>query len=211
RRPGFDARFEYESRQFYPNYGQMRFVANPGAPAFAAWAADYHRRLLAANPVADGVFMDNSSGRPPTGAAVLVESTDPDPPEFAAVFGAVNRAIAPKWVLANTTGGGVWADGVARQVPATIEEFAVRPLTHTWAQFRDLADKVARGLSASFPPGYLILDTLSSGGSSTDPRTRLAALAYYYLLPGRHPTLLMTCGGGETASPWCAPLFRPDG
>src|SRR5262249_37245971 len=79
--------------------------------------------------------------------------------------------------------------------------------THTWAQFRDLADKVARGLSASFPPGYLILDTLSSGGSSTDPRTRLAALAYYYLLADRHATMLMTWGGEEPASAWSRHWF----
>ena len=88
----------------------------------------------------------------------------------------------PKWVLANTSGGGTDADRVVRQVPATIEEFALRPLAQTWAQFQDLADTVARRLALTEPPGYLILDSLSTGGSPTDPRTRMAALAYYYLL-----------------------------
>ena len=41
-----DARFVYESRLFYPYYGQMRFVTNPSAPAVRHWAADYHVRLL---------------------------------------------------------------------------------------------------------------------------------------------------------------------
>ena len=31
RRAGYDARFVYESRLFYPYYGQMRFVTNPSS------------------------------------------------------------------------------------------------------------------------------------------------------------------------------------
>lgn len=202
RRPGFDARFSYESRLFYPAYGQMRFVTNPAGVGVAAWAADYHRRLLAANPKADGLFMDNSGGRAPTDRAVLVELTDTYATDYGAVLGAVNRAIAPRWVLANTSGGGTDADRVARQVPASIEEFALRPLGHNWVQFRDLADTVARRLTLADPPGYLVLDSLSTGGSPTDPRTRMSALAYYYLLADPDATLFMTWGGEEPASAW---------
>jgi Bacterial Ig domain len=219
RRPGLDARFAYESRLFYPYYGQMRFVTNPSGKGVAAWAAEYHRRLLQAHPEADGVFLDNSAGKPPTGGAALVEPTDTYAADYAAVLGSVNRRIAPKWVLANTSGGGAAADGVVRQVPATIEEFALRPLAHNWSQFRDTADLVARRLSLKAPPGYLILDTLSAGGAPTDPRTRLAALAYYYLLADPDATFLMTWGGEEPASAWSRHWFdaiafdvgRPEG
>jgi hypothetical protein len=202
RRAGFDARFAYESRLFYPHYGQMRFVTNPSGDGVRDWAADYQRRFLAGIPLADGLFMDNSGGRAPTDGAALVESTDTYAFDYAAVLGAVNRAITPRWVLANTSGGGSDADRVVRQVPGTIEEFALRPLTHTWAQFQDLANDVARRLSLNDPPNYLVLDSLSAGGSPTDPRTRMAALADYYLVSDAQATFFMAWGGEEPASAW---------
>jgi len=204
---GKDARFRYESRLFYPYYGQMRFVTNPSGAGVAAWALNYHRRLLASHPQADGVFMDNSGGKAPTNKAKLVESADSYASDYGALLGAVNRGIAPKWVLANTSGGGADADRVVRQVPATIEEFALRPLAHTWAQFRDAADLVARRIALTDSTGYLILDALSTGGSPIDPRTRLAALAYYYLLADPNATFLMTWGGEEPASSWSRHWF----
>jgi Bacterial Ig domain len=207
RRSGYDARFVHESRLFYPYYGQMRFVTNPAGKGVSAWAADYHRQLLRTHPAADGVFMDNSGGKAPTGGASLVESTDTYATDHAAVLGAINRGIAPKWVLANTSGGGSDADRVARQVPATIEEFALRPLAHNWSQFRDVADMVTRRLSLANPSKYLILDTLSTGGSPTDSRTRIAALAYYYLFADPEATFLMTWGGEEPASAWSRHWF----
>jgi hypothetical protein len=202
RRPGFDARFAYESRLFYPHYGQMRFVTNPSGAGVAAWAADFQRRLLAANPLADGVFMDNSGGHDPTEGAPLVESTDTYAADYGAVLGAVNRGIAPKWVLANTAGGGADAARVVRQVPGTIEEFALRPLAQSWAQFQDLAATVSRRLTLNSPTGYLVLDSLSTGGSPTDPRTRMAALADFYLLADPAATFFMAWGGEEPASAW---------
>src|SRR5207237_304900 len=45
---GKNARFDYESRLFYPYYGQMRFVTNPSSVNVQQWAADYHVRFLAA-------------------------------------------------------------------------------------------------------------------------------------------------------------------
>ncbi|HKA07034.1 MAG TPA: Ig-like domain-containing protein, partial [Gemmataceae bacterium] len=207
RHAGFDARFAYESRLFYPYYGQMRFVTNPSGAGVRAWAVDYHRRLLAAHPQADGIFMDNSGGKAPTNKASLVESIDTYASDFGAVLGSVNRGIAPKWVLANTSAGGADADRVVQQVPATIEEFALRPLAHNWVQFRDTSAMVARRLSLTDPSGYLILDTLSTGGSPTDPRTRIAALAYYYLVADPDSTFLMTWGGEEPASAWSRHWF----
>jgi hypothetical protein len=202
RRPGFDAMFAYESRLFYPHYGQMRFVTNPSGDGVGEWAAGYHRRYLAANPLADGFFVDNSGGRAPTDGAALVESTDTYGFDYAAVLGAVNRAIGPRWVLANTSGGGTDADRVVRGVPGTIEEFAIRPLAHNWVQFQDLAATVARRVALNDPAGYLILDTLSAGGSPTDPRTRMAALSAYYLLSDPQATFFMAWGGEEPASAW---------
>ena len=57
--PGMDARFAYESRLFYPAYGQMRFATNPANGGFRNWAVDYARRFLTAHPGADGLFLDN--------------------------------------------------------------------------------------------------------------------------------------------------------
>jgi hypothetical protein len=151
--------------------------------------------------------MDNSGGRAPVERAVLVEATDTYASDYGAVLGTVNRGIAPKWVLANTSGGGTAADRVVRQVPATIEEFALRPLAHNWVQFRDTADMVARRLALTDPAPYLVLDTLSAGGSPTDERTRVAALAYYYLLADPDATFLMTWGGEEPASDWSRHWF----
>ncbi|HVK11085.1 MAG TPA: Ig-like domain-containing protein [Gemmataceae bacterium] len=205
RRGGFDARFVSESRWFYPGYGQMRYATNPGGERVADWAGDYFRRFLAARPLADGLFMDNSGGRLPGDPAVTLESRDAFPSEFASLLGSVNRVAVPRWVLANTITGGVAADRVARQVPATFEEFALRPLAHTWVQFRETAETVRRRLADS--SGYLILDTLSTGGSPTDPRTRISALAYYYLLADPSKTFLMTWGGEEPASSWSRHWF----
>lgn len=202
RRPGFDARFVHESRLFYPGYGQMRFVTNPAGLGVAGWAVDYFRRMLAISPLADGIFLDNSAGRNPAAGVAVVEPTDTYASDYAAVLGAVGRGIAPQWVLANTSGGGTAADRVARQVPATIEEFALRPMAQTWAQFSDLASTVQRRLALSELPGYLVLDSLSTGGSPTDPRTRMAALASYYLIADPDATMFMAWGGEEPASSW---------
>ena len=88
RRSGFDARFTYESRLFYPFYGQMRFVTNPSGAGINAWAVSYHRRLLASQPKADGVFMDNSGGKVPTNKAILLESVDTYASDYGTVLGA---------------------------------------------------------------------------------------------------------------------------
>jgi hypothetical protein len=202
RRSGFDARFLYESRLFYPSYGQMRFLTNPSGKGVSLWAANFQKRFLAANPLAAGIFMDNSGGKFPTVGTPPIEQTATYSTDYAALLGAVNRAVSPKWVLANTSGGGPAANGVAAHVPATIEESALRPLAGTWSQFRELANTVGQRLAAARSPGDLILDSLSNGGSPTDPRTQVAALSEYYLLADPERTMFMAWGGEEPASTW---------
>src|SRR5205085_7776849 len=75
RAPGKDARFVYESRLFYPYYGQMRFVTNPGSSAVRRWAADYHATLLAGQPLADGLFLDNAHGKLPFSGSSTLDPT----------------------------------------------------------------------------------------------------------------------------------------
>src|SRR5262249_22992309 len=110
RRPGMDARFVYESRLFAGSYGQMRFATNPAPASYEAWAADYAVRFLQTAPLADGLFVDNSSGKPPAPAGSVLESLATYGADYGALLGAVNRAIAPRWILVNTAGGGTNAD-----------------------------------------------------------------------------------------------------
>jgi hypothetical protein len=202
RAAGKDARFVYESRLFYPFYGPMRFVTNPSSAVVRGWAADFHERMLDASPLADGIFFDNSGGRLPIAGIAVKEPTAHYTADFAAMLGIVNTAIAPKWVAANTSGGGAETDAVVRAVPATVEEFALRPLASTWAQFLDVADLVARRQAAASPTPYLVLDSLPTGGDPTDARTQLATLAYYYLVGNPQTTFLMFFGGAEPSTTW---------
>ncbi|MCE9532010.1 MAG: hypothetical protein K8T89_12925 [Planctomycetes bacterium] len=208
RATGKDARFVYESRLIYPYYGQMRFVTNPTNPHTQEWSADYHLRVLAANPLADGFFLDNSSGKNPIKEFNLVESAATYTADYSAMLATINRAIAPRWIIANTSNGGVETDQVVRQVPATMEEFAIRAMAHNWQQFTDLADTVARRQAVVDPSGYMILDSLSTGGAPTSFRTQMATLAYYYLIGDPNSTFLMLWGGEEPASTWSRHWFN---
>lgn len=203
RRSGMDARFYYESRLFYPYYGQMRFITNPSGTGFANWAAQYHQQLLASQPLADGIMMDNSGGKLPNLQAKIVEQTDSYTYDSAAVLAQISRTISPKQIVANTAGGGTTATKIDDQVAGSLEEFALRPMQQQWAQVRTLATEINQRLDQLDAGQFLILDTLSSGGGSpTDPRTRIAALAYYYLVADPDATYLMTWGGEEPASDW---------
>jgi hypothetical protein len=208
RAPGKDARFVYESRLFYPYYGQMRILTNPSSAIVQTWGTDFDQRLLAANPLADGIFMDNSSGKNPAAGLNLVESTTTYSADFAAMLGGINRAIAPKWVMANTSNGNAATDLVVRQVPATLEEFAVRALSGTWQQFTDMSDTVAHRQAVNSPSSYMVIDSLSRGGSPTDARTQMATLAEYYLIGNSKSTFLMLFGGEEPASTWSRHWFN---
>jgi len=202
RHPGMDARFAYEGRVFQGSYGQMRPATNPSSAGFRAWAVDYDFRYLRANPLADGLFVDNSNGRAPVLDADVVESTTTYGADYGSMLNAVARAVAPKWLIVNTAGGGTNADGVVRQNTAYFEEFALRPLAHNWQQFEDMAEAIAHRQGLRTPSPYAVLDSLPTGGSPTDPRTQLATLAYYYLLADPKYTFLDFYGGYAPATPW---------
>jgi hypothetical protein len=201
RRPGMNARFLYESRIFYGSYGQMRLATNPSDEAFRNWAVDYSLQDLNSIAHASGLFMDNSGGKAPFDPASVLEPTGFYATDYGNLLHAINRAVTPRWVLANTGGGQAAADTVIRQTHAYFEEFAIRALAHNYQQFVDLATLVARR-SALSPTPFAVLDSLPTGGSPIDPRTQLATLAYYYLLSDPVHTFLDIFGGYEPASTW---------
>jgi hypothetical protein len=145
--------------------------------------------------------VDNSNAKSPIGNAVVMEPASDYAAHYGAMLGQVGAAIAPRWILANTTGGGTYTANVTSQVPATMEEFALRPLATTWSRFYDFAGLVANRLDDAHLP-YLVLDSHPQNGSLTDARTQLATLAYYYLLGDPERTFLMFFGGYEPASSW---------
>ncbi|MFO0810389.1 MAG: Ig-like domain-containing protein [Gemmataceae bacterium] len=207
RATGKDARFRYESRLFYPYYGQMRFVTNPAGVGFNAWAADYHSRLLDANPLAAGVHIDNSNGKPPTAGIATIESISTYTADYAATILAVGQAIQPKWMSVNTAGGNTTTDAVVRNVQASFEEFAIRPLQASTVAFEDLAAQVKRRQALTNPSSYIILDSLLTSntagiGGPTDSRALVGALAYYYLIGNPDTTFFMLSGGNEPSTSW---------
>ncbi|MFO0847455.1 MAG: Ig-like domain-containing protein [Gemmataceae bacterium] len=204
RRAGFDARFVYESRLFHPQYGQMRFVVNPPSSAVRRWAADFHTRLLAQYPQADGVFLDNSSGRLPFAGVSVIEPTASYSEDSGALTAAVWRAVAPKTVWSNTVGGQDDATPTTRASTGAVEEFLLRPAEANWSAVLDTASLVAGRLAADSPSPYVVLDSYSSSLPTTDPRLKLGVLAYYYLVGDPDRTFLMLFGGQNPAAAWSA-------
>ena len=201
RKAGFDARFEYQSRLFYPHYGQMRFVTNPSSAAVRTWAADYNERLLNANPLADGLFIDNAHGKLPFDSPVK-ESTVSFTDDLAAMTAAVSRRVAPKWTVSNTAGSQSEANGIAANSSAAFEEFLLRPNSVNWSGLESVANLVTQRLASDSPSPYLIIDSYPDDKATTDPRTRSAVLSYYYLLADPQKTFLMFFGGDRPAAPW---------
>jgi hypothetical protein len=202
RRPGFDARFVYESRDFAGSYGQMRFATNPADLGFRSWTIDYDKRVLSGLPLAAGLFMDNSGGVAPVNPADVLEPAANYAADYGALLGALSQALAPKWILANTAAGGSKADAVIPKVAGYFEEFAIRPLANNYSQFEALAAQTAERSTLTSPAPYAILDSLPQGGSPTDPRTQLATLAYYYLLADPKTTFLDFYGGYSPGTSW---------
>jgi hypothetical protein len=199
--PGKTARFEYESRIWFGRYGQMRPATNPSSPAFRAWAVDYHARFVANHPLADGIFMDNSTGTPPAAADGVRESVSTYAQDYGSLLKAIAQKISPRLVVVNIDGTTA-TDPIAKQTPAYFQEFAIRPLAHNFHQFEDLAAIIAHRAALSSPSPYAILDSHPRGGSPTDARTQLATLAYYYLVGDPHTTFLMFYGGYEPSTSW---------
>jgi hypothetical protein len=202
REKGKDARFLYESRIYNGGYGQMRFCTNPGNKEFHKWAVDWNLRLLAKNPLATGLFMDNSSGKPQVKAEDAVESPANYSAEYGELLQAVWKAIEPKWILANTGGGFAFAEPVIQRSPAWFEEFSIRPMSHSWSTFDDLAKSVERRSLLTNPSPIAVLDSHSQGGAQTDARTLIGVLAYYYLLADPDHTFLMFFGGQDPNGTW---------
>jgi hypothetical protein len=202
RKAGKDARFVYESRAFYPAYGQNRFAANVANGWYRQWAADYSYRFLQANPGTAGLFVDNSLSKIAFDPTTIAESLDNYADNYAQVLAGINARIAPKWVLANVAGGGTAVDALANRGISYLEEFAIRPLSASYSQFEDVAANLKRRLSLSGGKSYAILDSLATNGSMTDPRVQIATLAYYYLLADPEQTMLMFNGGNAPNSAW---------
>lgn len=205
RSPGMDARFLYESRLF--SYGQMRFATNPGDAAFRSWAVDYDIRFLKSNPLANGLFMDNSTGKAPAVVGSVVEPVGSYSTDYASLVYEIGRAIAPKWIIANTAGGGTDANPTIQRIQGYFEEFALRPLAHNYVLFESVAAQVAARSALTSPSPYAVLDSYPQGGAPTDPRTEMATLAYYYLLADPQTTFLDYDGGFDTTGPWSRHWF----
>ncbi|HEY7423861.1 MAG TPA: Ig-like domain-containing protein [Gemmataceae bacterium] len=205
RAPGMNARFAYQSRLF--SYGPMRFATNPGDAAFRSWAINYDVRFLNSNPLAAGLFMDNSNGNAPATAGSVVEPVGSYSTDYASLLYEIGQAIAPRWILANTAGGGTNANPTIQQVQGYFEEFAIRPLATNYQQFESLAGLVAGRAALKSPAPYAVLDSNPQGGAPTDPRTEMATLAYYYLLANPNSTFLDYDGGFDTGGPWSQHWF----
>lgn len=201
RQSGFNARFVHEARLFYPYYGQMRFVTNPSDLNVHRWAAEYHEVLLDATPLADGVFVDNATGRVPFPGVSVHESTATFGQDSGALMAAISRAIEPRWAMANTAGGGLDAQPIAAGSAASIEEFLLRPLQANWAEVGDAVNLINARLGTN-DSHYLVIDTHPGGGSPYDSRTQLASLAYYYLVADPERTFLMFFGGYSPSTSW---------
>jgi hypothetical protein len=202
RAPGKDARFVHESRMFTRNYGQMRFATNPAGTGFSRWGVDYHQRFLQRHPLAAGLFMDNSEGKAPVDAGDVLEPVHQYAADYGAMLGTIEKAIAPRWVLANTAGGGRHCEPVVQYNPAYFEEFMLRPLAHNWTLFEDVAEAVERRAKLTTPPPLAVLDSHPAKGKVDDSRMQLGVLAYYYLLADPDRTYLTFFGGYEPGTPW---------
>jgi hypothetical protein len=198
RKPGMNARFLYESRALYFNYGEMRFATNPSDPAFRAWAANYLQRLVQGQPATIGVLVDNSLGTSNllVGNA-LREARSTYEQDYASLLHNLTYVVGPHALIANTNN-----DTVIRGITGAYEEFSFGALSGTWQGFEGVAARVAAQLALGTPSPYLILDSKPTGGSPTDPRTQMATLAYYYLLASPSRTFINFFGGSETSTDW---------
>ena len=158
--------------------------------------------------MADGLFLDNSGGKLPFAGTPVKESVVSFTDDFAAMVDAVTRRVSPKWTVSNTSGSAVEGDGVAAASSAAFEEFALRPNDASWASVEDVAALVKERLAADSPSPYLILDSHPGAKPTTDPRTRMGVLSYYYLVGDPNKTFLMFFGGNSPAAPW-QDVFTP--
>ena len=89
-----------------------------------------------------------------------------------------------------------------RNTPASVQEFALRPLDSSPVAFEDTAALIAHRQALTAPTAYMVLDSLPTGGSPTDARTQIATLAEYYMVGDPNKTFLMFYGGYDPNSSW---------
>jgi hypothetical protein len=207
-RPGYTARFAYQSRAIYGSYGEERFATNPSQTDFRTWVIAESKSLLASVPAAAGLFVDNSSAVAPFASGSVLESVSSYATDYGKLLNAVAQAVSTDWLIANTAGGGTTADAVIVRNTAYFEEFALRPLAASYLQFEDTAALVAHRAALQSPAPYAVLDALPTNGSPTDPRTQIATLAEYYLLADPTRTFLDPFGGYAPASSWTQHWFN---
>ncbi|HMF14257.1 MAG TPA: Ig-like domain-containing protein, partial [Gemmataceae bacterium] len=143
RTPGMNARFAYESRLFLGYYGQMRPATNPSNANLRAWLIDFEQRFLRAHPLAGGVFIDNSGGKPPATDRAVLENTFNYTADYGTMLNGLTKAIAPRLVLVNTSNGTGATNAIVSGTSAYFEEFALRPMSGTYQQFEDQANSIA--------------------------------------------------------------------
>ena len=131
----------------------------------------------------------------------MLEPTGTFSDDSGALMDAVSRAIAPRWVLANTAGGSTTADPIVAGSAGSFEEFLIRPMSANWSEVGDAVALVQRRLNTAGNP-YLVIDSSAQGGAAFDARTQVATLAYYYLLADANRTFLMFYGGDSPSSTW---------
>jgi hypothetical protein len=208
RKPGANAWFAYQSQDLTESYGPMRPATNPSAAGLRDWVVQYSLSYLNSNPLAAGLFVDNSSGNLSLTTMDTLEPTNTYSTAYGKLLGALSQAIAPRWVLANISGGNSTADATIQYNAGYFDEFALRPLQNNWIQFDDLAGQLDEWAALRSPAPDAVLDALPAGGLPSDPRTQMAALAEYYLLaadPQR--TFLDLWGGYAPATDWSQHFF----
>ena len=199
RRKGYDAKFVHETRLFYPYYGAMRFVSNPNSVGYKNWVVDYHLRQMAANPLADGFFVDNSNGKLPIDGIQVKEAVGTYTTEMAGTVQKLKAALPGKWIVTNTVGSFAEGNDIAEVSTAVLEEFMLKPNDVNWSSFLDMADLVKQRLATGTT---VIIDSHPGTGKTTDERTRMGTLSYYYLLADPDKTMLMFFGGFSPSANW---------
>jgi hypothetical protein len=207
RKPGDNAWFAYQGQDLTQSYGPMRPATDPSSAAFRAWVIQYSLSYLNGNPLAAGLFVDNSSGDLSLATMNTLETTATYSTDYGSLLNALSQAIAPRWVLANVSGGGTSADPTIQLNAGYFDEFAIRAMQNNFVQFDDLAGQIAQWQALKSPAPYAVLDSLPAGGAVGDPRTEMATLAEYYLLGDPTSTFLDLWGGYAPATDWSQHFF----
>ena len=199
RRPGFDARFQYECRLFYPNYGPHRLATNVSNASFRAWAANYHLRLTSATPFAAGFFVDNSIGRLAVDPTGIVEPLAAYTTDSGSRSG---RSTGPRLEMAD----GEHGRGGARprnRLPGSASRRSKNSPSDPHGQpvqFDDLSALLSYRRHS--PPGRPTTSWTAGRDDPTDPRTLTTSLSMYYMLADPNLSFLMLNGGSEPNSDW---------